>query len=160
MYIIIWQSIDSASTSIGVIQDFLRKRVNVTCIDVISRGLLSAPLLQEYVWEGEGSSLFLAQRLHCTPDLIPSLHSSVLHTDFSTSDVMARCEITRECGKESTCTQWNYHFASNRSLRLICGGMKTEPLAFSKCGRHRAVVHRGVKPVTPMQMAQCCQRTN
>ena len=37
-----------------------------------------------------------------TPPVMPSLHSSVLHTDSDTSDVTACCEITSKCGKEST----------------------------------------------------------
>lgn len=55
--------------------------------------------------KGENSGLFLAQKLHYTPNLVPSLHSSVLHTDFDMSDVTACCEITRKGGKESTCVQ-------------------------------------------------------
>lgn len=46
------------------------------------------------VRDDEGFSLFLAQKLHCAPNLIPSLHSSVLHTDFNTNDVRACCKIT------------------------------------------------------------------
>lgn len=77
-------------------------------------------------------SLFLATKNTTTPPVMPSLHSSVLHTDSDTSDVTACCEITSKCGKESTCVEWKLPLRPAWGHRTWSAAERQQSLKFSR----------------------------